>query len=73
MSDSQKIRNIIVDSLIVALSASLELQLTLQSVEGAQYAGAGFNYGNQYLLESLGLLVIFALGVSRLVIDLRSR
>ena len=64
---------IIVDFLIVALSAGLVLHLALQSVAGAQYAGAGFNYSNQNLVESLGLLVIFALGVSRLVIDLRSQ
>ncbi len=66
-------RNIIVDFLIVAMSAALVFYLALQSVTGAQYSGAGFQYGNQGLVESLVLLVIFALGICRLVVDLRSR
>jgi hypothetical protein len=66
------LRNIIVDFLIVAMSAALAFYLALQSVSGAKYAGSGFNYSNQGLLESSVLLVIFALGVCRLAIDLRS-
>ena len=66
-------RNIIVDFVIVAMSAALTFYLALQSVSGAQYAGAGFNYSSQGLVESAALLVIFSLGLYRLVVDLRSR
>lgn len=65
-------RNIIVDILMVAMSAALVFYLALQSVSGAQYAGTGF-YGSQGLAVSAVLLVIFALGMCRLVVDLRSR
>jgi len=65
------LRNIIVDMLIVALSAALMFYLALQSVSGAEYAGSGFQYGNQSLVAPAVLLVIFALGICRLVIDLR--
>jgi len=59
------LRNIIVDILIVAMSAALVFFLALQSVTGAQV--------NPSLVESAVLLVIFVLGICRLVVDLRSR
>ena len=67
-----RLRNIIVDFLIVAMSSVLVFYLALQSVTGAQYAGTGFQQGSQSLVSAV-LLVIFALGVCRLVVDLRSR
>jgi len=67
-----RLRNIIVDFLIVAMSSVLVFYLALQSVSGAQYAGTGFQQGSQSLVSAV-LLVIFALGVCRLVVDLRSR
>jgi len=67
------LRNIIFDFLIVAMSSVLLFYLALQSVSGAQYAGSGFNYSNEGLLGSVVLLIIFALGMCRLVVDLRSR
>ena len=68
--------NIIVDFLIVAMSAGLVFYLALQSVTAARYAGTGgFQYGTtqQGVVESTLLLIIFALGMCRLVADLRSR
>ena len=67
-----RLMNIIVDILIVVLSAALMFYLALQSVTGAEYAGAGFQYGNQGLVATVVLLVIFILGMCRLVFDLRS-
>lgn len=67
-----RLRNIIVDFLIVAMSSVLVFYLALQSVAGAQYAGTGFQQGSQSLVSAV-LLVIFALGMCRLVVDLRSR
>jgi hypothetical protein len=66
------LRNLIVDILIVALSAALMFYMALQSVSEALYAGAGFS-GNQGSAISVVLLVIFALGLCHLVFDLRSR
>ncbi len=69
---TEELRNIIVDFLIVAMSSVLVFYLALQSVSGAQYAGTGFQQGSQSLVSAV-LLVIFALGMCRLVVDLRSR
>ncbi len=63
-------RNIIVDFLIAAMSLAL-LFYSLQSVTGAQYAGTGFQYGNQNLVVPGVLLIIFTLGIFRLVFDLK--
>jgi uncharacterized membrane protein YeaQ/YmgE (transglycosylase-associated protein family) len=68
-----RLRNVIVDLLIVGVSSALIFYLALNSITAAQYAGAGFQYINQGLIESIVLLVIFSLGLSRLVIDLRAR
>jgi len=65
------LRNIIVDVLIVAMCVALAFYLALQSVGEARYAGAGFRYDNGIL--AWGLLIIFALGMFRLVVDLRHR
>ncbi|OHB82551.1 MAG: hypothetical protein A2Z38_07640 [Planctomycetes bacterium RBG_19FT_COMBO_48_8] len=68
-----RLRSIIVDFMIIASVAALAFYRALDSVTGIQYAGSGFQYSNQSLIESVILLVIFCLGISRLVIDLRSR
>ena len=68
-----RLRNIIIDFFIVAMIAALLLYLALQSVAGAKYAGAGFQYGNQGLVETALLLIIFALAMFQLVVDLRGR
>ena len=65
--------SIIVDSLIIASAAALAFYQALTSISGNQYTGIGFQNNNLNLSDSIILLVIFFLGISRLVIDLRSR
>ena len=71
-----RLGSIIVDFMIIASAAALafyQAYQALNSFAGIQYAGAGFRNNSQNLFESVILLVIFFLGVSRLIIDLRSR
>jgi hypothetical protein len=64
---------ILVDFVIIAFSAALAFYQALNSVVIFQYAGSGFQFNNNNLVESVIILVIFLFGISRLVIDLRSR
>jgi len=59
--------------MIIISTAALAFYQALNSVTVSPYTGAGYQNNDFNPAESIVLLAIFFLGVSRLVIDLRGR